>query len=85
MILDLYSVNWLVRLIVGRIGKVWRDVVKTLIISGNQATDHQAFHSLIINPLIIRLFPYLDYHEPVILQKTSLKVLILIIKSTYQG
>ena len=37
------------------------------------------------SPLIIRLFPYLDYHESVILQKTSLKVLILIIKSTYQG
>ena len=30
-------------------------------------------------------FPYLDYHESVILQKTSLKGLILIIKSTYQG
>ena len=37
------------------------------------------------SPLIIRLFPYLDYHESVILQKTSLKGLILIIKSTYQG
>jgi hypothetical protein len=37
------------------------------------------------SPLIIRLFPYLDYHESVILQKTTLKVLILIIKSTYQG
>ena len=35
--------------------------------------------------MIIRLFPYLDYHESVILQKNSLKVLILIIKSTYQG
>jgi hypothetical protein len=80
MILDFYSVNWLVRLIVGRIGKVGRDVVKTLIIS-----DNQVFNSLIINPLILRLFPYLDYHESVILQKTSLKVLILIIKSTYQG
>ena len=37
------------------------------------------------SPLIIRLFPCLDYHESVILQKTSLKGLILIIKSTYQG
>jgi hypothetical protein len=37
------------------------------------------------SPLIIRLFPYLDYHESVILLKTSLKDLILIIKSTYQG
>jgi hypothetical protein len=34
---------------------------------------------------IIRLFPYLDYHESVILQKTRLQGLILIIKSTYQG
>jgi hypothetical protein len=33
------------------------------------------------SPLIIRLFPDLDYHESVILQKTSLKSLILIIKS----
>jgi hypothetical protein len=33
----------------------------------------------------VRLFPDLDYHESVILQKTSLKGLILIIKSTYQG
>ena len=37
------------------------------------------------NPLIIWMFSYLDYHESVILQKTSLKGLILIIKSTYQG
>ena len=34
--------------------------------------DNQAFHGLISSPLIIRLFPYLDYHESVILQKTSL-------------
>ncbi len=60
--------------------KLGRDVVKTLIIS-----DNQAFHDLIISPLIIRLFPYLDYHESVILQKTRLQGLILIIKSTYQG
>jgi prolyl-tRNA editing enzyme YbaK/EbsC (Cys-tRNA(Pro) deacylase) len=45
MILDFYSVNWIVLLIVGRIGKVGRDVVKTLIVS-----DNQAFHTLIINP-----------------------------------
>ncbi len=43
------------------------------------------FMAWLSNPLIIRLFPYLDYHESVILQKTSLKGLILIIKSTYQG
>ncbi len=35
------------------------------------------------SPLIIRLFPCLDYHESVILQKTRLKGLILMIKSTY--
>ncbi len=35
-------------------------------------------------PLIIRLFPHLDYHESVMLPKTRLKGLILIIKSTYQ-
>jgi hypothetical protein len=35
--------------------------------------------------MIISLFPYLDYHESVILQKTRLQDLILIIKSTYQG
>jgi len=50
-------------------------VVKTLIIS-----DNQAFHAL-----INRLFPYLDYYESVILKKTSLTGLLLIIKSTYQG
>ena len=33
------------------------------------------------SPLIIRLFADLDYHESVTLQKTSLKDLILIIKS----
>jgi hypothetical protein len=43
------------------------------------------FMAWLSNPLIIRLFPYLDYHESVILQKTGLKDLILIIKSTYQG
>jgi len=55
-------------------------VVKTLIIS-----DNQAFHGLIIKSFDNQTFPDLDYHESVILQKTSLKGLILIIKSTYQG
>jgi len=41
--------------------------------------------SWLSSPLIIRLFPYVDYHESVILQNTNLKGLILIIKSTYQG
>ena len=41
--------------------------------------------SRVNRPLIIRLFLYLDNHESVILQKTSLKGLIQIIKSTYQG
>jgi hypothetical protein len=41
------------------------------------------FMSWLSNPVIIRLFPDLDYHESVILQKTSLKGLILIIKSTH--
>jgi hypothetical protein len=40
-----YSVKCLVRRIVGRIGKLGRDVVKTLIIS-----DNQTFHGLIIRP-----------------------------------
>ncbi len=64
---------------------------------GGENIDYQTFHSLIINPiiklfipwlsipLIIRLFPYPDYHESVIPQKNRLKDLILIIKSTYQG
>ena len=37
------------------------------------------------SPLIISMFPHLDYHESVILSKTSMKGLILMIKSTYQG
>jgi hypothetical protein len=45
VILDFYSVKFLVRWIVGRIGKLGRDVVKTLIIR-----DNQDFHGLIINP-----------------------------------
>jgi hypothetical protein len=77
VILDCYSVKCLVRWIVGRTGKLGRDVVKTLIIKLCMAWSSR--------PLIIRLFPDLDYHESVILQKTSLKGLILIIKSTYQG
>ena len=64
-------------------GKLWRHVVKNLIIS-----DNQAFLCLIINPF--------DNHTPgetvtshslsrsVILPKTRLKVLIVIIKSRYQ-
>ena len=64
--------------------KLGRDVVKSLIIS-----DNQAFHGLIIKPFdnqtVSLVNPYLDYHESVILQKTRLKDLILIIKSTYQG
>ncbi len=43
------------------------------------------FRAWLSNPSIIRLFPHLDYHESVILLRTSLKDLILIIKSTYQG
>ncbi len=82
MILDFYSVKCLVRWIVGRIWRLERDVVKSLIIRSN---FWQLFIPWLSNPLIIRLFPYLDYHESVILQKTSLKGLILIIKSTYQG
>jgi hypothetical protein len=42
------------------------------------------FRVWLSRPLIIRLFPNLDYHESVILPKTRLKGLILIIKSTYQ-
>jgi hypothetical protein len=79
VILDFYSIKCLVRWIVGRIGKLGRDVVKTLIIT------NQLFMTWLSSPFIIRLFPYLDYHESVILQKTSLQGLILIIKSTYQG
>jgi hypothetical protein len=55
-----------------------------LIISDNQAVIIKRFIPWLSSPLIIRLCPYLDYHESVILQKTSLKGLILIIKSTYQ-
>jgi hypothetical protein len=35
--------------------------------------------------LMVRLFPYLDYHESVILRKNNLTGLILIIKSTYKS
>ncbi len=77
-ILDFYSVNCLVRWTVGRIGKVGKDVVKNLIII------IKLFRTWLSNPLIIRLFPHLDYHESVVLPKTRLKGLILIIKSIYQ-
>jgi hypothetical protein len=43
---DFYSVNCLARSIDRRIGKVGRDVVKSLII-----TDNQAFLGLIIKPI----------------------------------
>jgi hypothetical protein len=61
-----------------------KDVVETLII-----TDNQGFHVLIIKTFYDQTvslpFMNLDYHESMKLQKTSLKDLILIIKSTYQG
>jgi hypothetical protein len=64
--------------------KLGRDVVKTLIIS-----DNQTFHDLMIksfdNQTVCLPFMDFDYQESVILQKTSLKDLILIIKSAYQG
>jgi hypothetical protein len=47
VILDFYSLKCLVRWIVGRTGKLGRDVVKTLIII---SLDNQAFHGLIIKP-----------------------------------
>jgi hypothetical protein len=63
--------------------KLGKDVVKTFIIS-----DNQVFHDLIIKVFDNQTVPLpvmnLDYHESVILQKTNLKVLILIIKSKYQ-
>jgi hypothetical protein len=63
--------------------KLGKDVVKTLIIS-----DNQVFHDLIIkvfdNQTVSPPVMNLDYQESVILQKTNLKVLILIIKSKYQ-
>ena len=79
MTFDSYPVNCLVRWIVDRIGKVGRDVVTRLIIS-----DNQSFHSLIINPLDNQTvtLPWLSRISDT--SETSLKGLILIIKSTYQ-
>jgi hypothetical protein len=85
------TVKWLVRWIVGRIGNfvdtwwqpwlsliscVWfRDII----------SDNQAFHGLILKPFDNQtvFLPWLSRISD--LQKTSLKGLILIIKSTYQG
>ena len=62
MVFDFHSVNCLVRWIVGKIGKVGRDVVKPLIIS-----DNQAFSCLMIksfdNQTCDLTFEYLDYHD----------------------
>ncbi len=79
-ILDFYSVKCLVRWIVGRngnLGETWWKLWLSVII--------KLFMSWLSSLLIIRLFPYFDYRESVILQKTSLKDLILVIKSRYQG
>ncbi len=67
---------WIVRRI-ANLGETWWKPWLSVII--------KLFMAWLSSPWIIRLFPYLDYHESVILQKTSLKGLILIIKSTYQG
>ncbi len=70
MILDFYSVKFLVWWIVGKIGNLgetwWNPWLSVII---------KLFMTLLSSPLIIRLFPYLDYHESVILRKTRLKVL----------
>ena len=70
--LDFYSVICLVRWIMVRIGKVGREVVKKAWLS----LIIKLFRDWLSRPLIIRLFPPLDYHESVIHAKTSRKGLI---------
>ena len=79
MILDFYSVNWSGESSaeLGKLGVPWWIPWLSVII--------KIFIPWLSNLLIIRLFPYLDYRESMILQKTWLNFLFLVIKSTYQG